>query len=317
MASAVLAPGAASGLAKGAAEEAGDFHLEDKQCLCVPCGRNTVTVGSTEIKMARLESPCNIACCGARMHQASHWGNVKVLHFTRGMRLCSTLLCYLLYAAALGAVVGLAQQRSASQDTQIYSGVGAGAGLFLLLALVWFCTRSAFFSYSLGGVEADPMRTLVAGAEGLRVSHLTLEAAVEAAWRAWASFRGAAGYWRPVAGLTTPGAEGHLSTLSHKQCLIPCGSDTLSLLHQRHVLIRKSAGCCNLDLCAGATWEGFWRCVRAMRGGGRWGGGGGPLSATSLLLSPPPRPPWGLCQPPPLPHPRPPPPLLPAMTFTG
>ena len=100
------------------------------------------------------------------------------------------------------------------------------------------------------------------------MQHLSLEAAVETAWQAWARFRGASGWWRPVTGgggITAPAAEGHLSSLSHKKCLIPCGSDTLSMLHQRHVLIRKSAGCCDLDICSGATWEGFWRCASPQR----------------------------------------------------
>jgi hypothetical protein len=265
--------------------------------MCVPCGNNTVHVSDTDVRLGRMESPCNIACCGARMLQNAHLANIKLMRVTRGMRLCSTLFKYFFCAALVGAIVGLALTKQ-PQNTKIGAGVGAGAGLFVVLALFWFFTRKAFYTYALGGHEADPFKTLAAGVEGIKVQHLNLEAAVETAWQAWARFRGASGWWRPVTGstgITTSNAEGHLSTLSHRQCLIPCGSDTLSLLHQRHVLIRKSAGCCNLDLCAGATWEGFWRCAE--------GHLGCLLAPTPLPLSPLIN--TALCPPPPPPPPLP------------
>ena len=250
-------PPPAPGSAPPYAGPAAGFTVSDFQAGCIPCGTSGVRISDLELELTRTEAPFNIICCAARAVETTHLAHVRLLRVARGARSCRQLCAYLGAAALVGVVVGLGlgAARGLSRDGMIGAGAGVGAAVFAVLFLVWLFARSAFFSFATDGAEARPLEGAAAGAD-MRIAAPDAEAVLSAAWAAWSRFRAALAF--DVAAATAEGGAGHVATVRHSSCCVPLGHETLSIVERRQVLIKKSAGFCDLAAFSAATWEGFW-----------------------------------------------------------
>ena len=233
------------------------FGINDIACGVIPIGRSTVRISDLDIDIHKSESPFNILCCAGRYTENVHMGNVKIMKHSLGARPCSTLTKYTIISILVGVIVGFALKDAKKKEDGMYPGIGAGAGVFLLLFAAWFFDRKASFSYGNQGTELLPMLSTVLGPEGLQVSQFKIEKLLQASWAAWSRFRHV-----PVFDVLKV-AENPLVTThtqeTHTCCGIwPAGADNLTIVDGKAIVIRKTEGFMNLDIFSSSDWLGFW-----------------------------------------------------------
>lgn len=243
------------------------FIAADRK-FTIPIGRNTVTVSDTDFELHRLESPCNIACCGARVAENTHLSDVRLFRHSLGDRSFSVLVRIILLSALIGVAVFFGMDsKTNTEDTRKGAAIGISVPLFLILFVLWFLDRKAFFGLMTDSAEGSPIEASIAP-EGIKVSQFKVEQLLTVAWAAWARYRGL-----PVFDPLTIAKEGSASSaaaggggssradpntdFTHRSCGAPAGSESLTVVDQHAVVIRKTAGFLNLPLFSASVWEGF------------------------------------------------------------
>jgi hypothetical protein len=233
------------------------FGINDIACGFIPIGRSTVRISDLDIDIHKSESPFNILCCAGRYNENVHMGNVKIMKHNLGARPCSTLTKYAIISILVGVIVGFALKDDKKKEDGMYPGIGAGAGVFLLLFIAWFMDRKASFSYGNQGTELLPMLSTILGPEGLKVSQFKIEKLLQASWAAWSRFRHV-----QVFDALKPSEDPLVTTHTqetHTCCGIwPAGADYLTIVDGKAIVIRKTEGFLNLDVFSSSSWLGFW-----------------------------------------------------------
>jgi len=233
------------------------FGINDIACGVIPIGRSTVRISDLDIDIHKSESPCNILCCAGRYTENVHMGNIKIMKHSLGARPCSTLTKYAVISILVGVIVGFGLKDDKKKEDGMYPGIGAGAGVFLLLFIAWFLDRKASFSYGNQGTELLPMLSTILGPEGLKVSQFKIEKLLQASWAAWSRFRHVQ-VFDALKVSENPLVTTHTQE-THTCCGIwPAGADYLTIVDGKAIVIRKTEGFLNIDLFSASNWLGFW-----------------------------------------------------------
>ena len=211
--------------------------------LCIPGFRSThLQLDSTGATLSEQ----GVNSCAARAFERHSWHDVVLLRGALGARSATTLLVYLFLAALAGGVAGFSQGGGVGGAKQVSAGVGAFAGVFLLLLTCWLFDRRAAF-----GVFAQAPSALAPPPFGLATAAGSVEPAVAAGVRKWFAARGGPGGdpFEAAAGAQPA------STVTQRWCGCLCAKGQARLEGRPAAgggggafFTHTSAGLCNLDV---------------------------------------------------------------------